>query len=229
MGYCKLTYGGFAMDLLQRAETQAIEESKNISNRFEQAYKATVATLPEADYAAAEMKGVKDYLKRLDTLRKELVTPLNDHIKKINGLFAPPRELGEKTVKLLGDKLVAFHTDQENKRRLQEAKDREAADRERAKLEQQALRLAEKGKTDQAVAKRQEAEALPTPVAAPVEKPKGYSEREDWQYEVLNECEIPSEYWVVDHQALAKVVRAMKGTKEIPGIRQFHKPIPVSR
>ncbi len=217
------------MDLLQRAETQAIEESRNISNRFEQAYKATVATQPEADYAAAELKGVKDYLKRLDTLRKELVTPLNDHIKKINSLFKPPAELGEKTAKLLGDKLVEFHTQQESKRRLQEAKDREAADKERAKLETRAERLDEKGKPDQAEALRQEAEAIPTPVAPPVEKTKGFAPRDDWQYEVLNECEIPSEYWVVDHQALAKVVRAMKGTKAIPGIRQFPKPIPVSR
>ncbi len=217
------------MDLLQRAETQAIEESKHISDRFEIAYKATISTQDDADGFAQELKGVKDYLRRLDTLRKELVTPLNDHIKKINGMFKPPAELGEKTAKLLGDKLVEFHTQQESKRRLQEAKDREAADRERAKLEQQALRLAEKGKTDQAVAKRQEAEAIPTPVAPPVEKSKGLSMREDWQYEVTNECEIPSEYWVVDHQALAKVVRAMKGTKAIPGIRQFPKPIPVSR
>jgi len=217
------------MDLLQRAETQAIAESKLISDRFEIAFRATITTQYEADGAAQELKGVKDYLKRLDALRKELVTPLNDHIKKINGLFKPPAELGEKTAKLLGDKLVVFHTGQENKRRLQEARDREAADKERAKLEERATRLDDKGKPDQAEALRQEAEAMPTPVAPPVEKSKGLSMREDWQYEVVNECEIPSEYWVVDHQALAKVVRALKGTKEIPGIKQFSKQIPVSR
>jgi len=217
------------MDLLQRAETQAIEESKHISDRFEVAFKVTISTQQQADGAALELKGVKDYLKRLDFLRKELVTPLNDHIKKINGMFRPPADLAEKTIKLLGEKLVEFHTGQENKRKLQEARDREAADKERAKLEARAERLDDKGKPDQAEALRQEAEAMPTPVAPPVEKSKGLSMREDWQYEVLNESAIPSEYWVVDHQALAKVVRAMKGSKAIPGIRQFPKQIPVSR
>jgi hypothetical protein len=196
---------------------------------FTLAFNARIDEQPQADEGARQLRSVKDYFKRIEDLRKSLTKPLNDTIKRINDLFRPATDMAVKTEKVWKDKLVDYHTEQENKRRLQEAKDREAADKERAKLEGQALRLAEKGKTDQAVAKRQEAEAIPTPVAPPVEKPKGYSEREDWQYEVLNESAIPSEYWVVDHQALAKVVRALKGTKGIPGIRQFPRQIPVSR
>jgi len=217
------------MDLLQRAETQAQTEAVTISNMFSLAFGATVAGQPEADAAATHLQAVKSYFKRIEDLRKELVKPLNDTVKKINELFKPATDLATKTEKVWKDKLVEFHTQQESKRRIQEARDREAADKERAKLEARAERLEDKGKGDQAEALRQEAEAIPTPVAPPVEKSKGLSMREDWQYEVLNQNAIPFEYWVVDHQALAKVVRAMKGTKGIPGIRQFPKQIPVSR
>ncbi len=40
---------------------------------------------------------------------------------------------------------------------------------------------------------------------------------------------IPDEYWVVDHPALAKVVKGSNGNLDIPGIRQYSKKIPVSK
>lgn len=217
------------MDLLVRAETEARAESVTVSNMFSTAYNLAVTTHPEAEVAAAQRKDVKSYFKRIEDLRKSLVGPLNDTVKKINELFKPAGELATKTDKLLGDKLAAYHTEQENKLRLQEAKDREAADKERAKLDAQALRLAEKGKTDQAVAKREEAEAVPTPVLAPPEKIAGTYFREEWVYEILNEAEVENQYKMLDHPKIGKIVKATKGTLPMRGIRQYSKKIPVDR
>jgi len=158
-----------------------------------------------------------------------LVTPLNDTVKKINDLFRPALDTAKEAEKAWSDKMAAFQTEQENKVKLQEAKAREAADKERAKLDARAERLEGKGKDDQAAALRQEAEAVPTPVLAGPPKIAGTYFKDEWTYEVTELDKIPDEYWVVDHQALAKVVKAHNGTKEIAGIRQYPKKIPVSK
>jgi len=97
------------------------------------------------------------------------------------------------------------------------------------KLDQQADRLESRGKSYQAQAKREEAEAVPTPVLAPPPKPKDAYFREDWRYTVKDAKLVPQEYWIIDHQAIARVVKAMKGTKEIPGIHQYPEKITVSK
>jgi len=217
------------MDFIEKAEIKAKEEGSAASTMLAHANATTISTQEGLEQAATGRKAIKDYVKRVDELRKELVGPLNNTVKKINSLFAPALDTAGQADKVLGQKMGAFHTEQENQIRIQEAKAREAAEKERVRLDQQADRLEGKGKPDQAQAKREEAEAVPTPVFAPPPKPKDAYFREDWVYEVTKEDDIPDEYWVVDHQALARVVKAMKGTKEIPGIRQYTKKIPVSK
>ena len=217
------------MDSLRIAETKATEEGSAASTMLAHANGTTISTQDGQEQAATGRKAIKDYVKRVDSLRKELVDPLNATVKKINSLFAPALDTATEADKILGLKMGAFQTEQENQIRIQEAKAREAADKERVKLEGRAERLEGKGKPDQAEALRQEAEAVPTPVFAPPPKPKDAYFREEWRYEVVNTALVPPEYWVIDHQALARVVKAMKGTKEIPGIRQFQEKITVSK
>ena len=47
----------------------------------------------------------------------------------------------------------------------------------------------------------------------------GLSRREIWRYEVTNASIIPRQYWMLDHQKLGAVVRALKGGASIPGVR----------
>jgi len=217
------------MDFLQKAEIKAQEESSAASTMLAHANGTTISTQLCQEQAAAGRKAIKDYVKRVDSLRKELVDPLNATVKKINDLFRPALDTATEADKLLGQKMGAFQTEQENKVRIQEAKAREAAEKERVKLERQADRLEDKGKGDQAQAKREEAEAVPTPVFAPPPKPKDAYFREEWKYTVTNISLVPKEYWILDLQALARVVKAMKGTKEIPGIHQYPEKITVSK
>ncbi len=217
------------MDSLQIAETKATEEGSASLKMLAHANGTTISTQEGQEQGATARKAIKDYIKRVDGLRKELVDPLNATVKRINDLFRPALDTAGQADKVLGQKMGVFQTEQENQIRIQEAKAREAAEKERVKLDQQADRLESKGKPDQAQAKREEAEAVPTPVFAPPPKPKDAYFREEWHYAVTKESEIPDEYWVVDHKMLAKVVKDMKGTKEIPGIRQFPEKITVSK
>jgi len=217
------------MDFIQVAETKAREEGSVATRFLSQAHKVVIATQHNLEEVATNRKAIKDYFKRVDELRKELVGPLNGTIKKINDLFRTPLDDVTEADKVLGQKMGVFQTEQENKVRIQEAKAREAAEKERVKLEGQADRLESKGKGDQAQAKREEAEAVPTPVFAPPPKPKDAYFREEWKFTVTNISLVPKEYWILDLQALARVVKAMKGTTEIPGVHQYPEKITVSK
>ncbi len=217
------------MDFLQKAEISAKEEGSAAGMMLVHANDTTISTQEGQDQAATGRKAIKDYVRRVDSLRKELVDPLNATVKKINDLFRPALDTATLADKVLGQKMGAFQTEQENQIRIQQAKAREAAEKDRVKLEGQAKKLEDKGKGDQAQAKREEAEAVPTPVFAPPPKPKDAYFREEWKYTITDRALVPKEYWVIDEQALARVVKAMKGTKEIPGIHQYPEKITVSK
>lgn len=65
------------------------------------------------------------------------------------------------------------------------------------------------------------------PVILPVATPKvaAISYREQWDYEVVDDAAIPRAYLVRDDKKIAGVVRAMKGTTQIPGIRVFSRKV----
>jgi hypothetical protein len=53
---------------------------------------------------------------------------------------------------------------------------------------------------------------------------KGQTFTEDWVFEVTNAALVPREYLMLDEVKIGKVVRAMKGTTNIPGIRAITRP-----
>lgn len=80
------------------------------------------------------------------------------------------------------------------------------------------------------------AEILDTPSTAPVvvvqkdvPKVSGLSYREDWKFEVTDHKLIPREYLMIDDSKIGKIVRALKQTTNIPGIRVFTVKVPINR
>jgi hypothetical protein len=67
----------------------------------------------------------------------------------------------------------------------------------------------------------------PPPVQ--VTKAEGVSFREEWDFEVTNAAVIPREYLSVDEVKIRRVVKAMKGQTNIPGVRAFSKPTAAMR
>lgn len=78
-----------------------------------------------------------------------------------------------------------------------------------------------------------EADALISePVIAPVvilptatPKVAGVSYREEWDFEVVDDAKIPREYLTRDDAKIRRVVKAMKGTTNIPGVRAFSRRV----
>ena len=58
-------------------------------------------------------------------------------------------------------------------------------------------------------------------VAAPALKVQGESTREVWKFEVTDPTLVPRPYLVVDESAIRKVVQALKGGTDIPGVRVY--------
>lgn len=78
-----------------------------------------------------------------------------------------------------------------------------------------------------------------TPAAAPAEvaqavavlapKPAGLQEREHWSAEVVDESQLPREFWIVDKQKLDAYARTQKEAFAVPGARAVREMRPVVR
>lgn len=56
-------------------------------------------------------------------------------------------------------------------------------------------------------------------------KEKGHSFRDDWKCKVDTPLIVPHEYWIIDVKKIESVVRATKGTLQIPGVRIWKEQI----
>jgi len=209
------------MDALQQATVESGKEIVRADEMLLMAQAAILRGQPELEAAAEHLRGVKGYYKRVEDLRKDLVTPLNNTVKKINDLFRPALDLATKVENVWKRKIGEYHTEENRIRAQAEAKLRQDAAAREIKLQEQATKLREKGKDARAAVKEEEAANIPTPVVAEPEKPKGISYRDTWEFEVVDEDAVPREYLFLDHKKIGAVVRATKGTLEIPGIRVF--------
>lgn len=69
----------------------------------------------------------------------------------------------------------------------------------------------------------------PRPIQPTYQAVKGISTRDNWKFEITNAALIPREYLVPDTQKIGGVVRAMKSSANIPGIRVYNEPTAVGR
>jgi len=211
------------MDSIEKVVKEVGVESGIVARMVATAEAGVIRGQPELESAAEQLSSVKGYLKGIEAKYKSWTEGLNQSLKRIRDDYNPVKAAAQKAETIWKNKIDVYEDEQDRKRREAEAKLREQAEKDRLKLQAQAEKLEVRGKPDQAEAKRMEAENVPTPLVAAPAKPSTLSYTPEWHYEVTNEKEIPPEYWVVDHKRLAQVVRALKGTKEIGGIRQFDK------
>lgn len=126
----------------------------------------------------------------------------------------------------------------ERERLEREENARRAAEQKRLQAEEEERRLAEATKAEQRgdaeAAERIIAEpvviAMPPPravftpppmTAAPPPKVEGISARMEWDFEITNPEIVPREYHVIDEKKIRGVVRSLKESTRIPGVRVF--------
>lgn len=184
----------------------------------------------EEEYAKAAEFG--RLIKQKTTTVKEFFKPMKDQAHQAhkaicdreNAMLAPLKE-AEKVLKQAMDD---FLQEQERKRRAQEEALRRAAEAERDRLLAEAAEKEKAGDEDESEEAFSEAvlmdEATSFSVPA-VAKPKisGVSTSRDWEIQSIDESKVPVSIQgtvirPVDLAAIKRLIKASKGTVEIPGV-----------
>lgn len=181
-----------------------------------------VTTPVEYEAGANDLRRVKAAQKRIEDLRTMFVGPLNAHVKRINDFFrGPAARLADAESKIKRGLLV-YQQEEERRRQEEQRRLEEQARKERERLARQAEKAAAAGKAEKADA----LEARAAQVVAPIiqtETPKvaGVSTREVWKFEITDKAKLPTEYTLPDEPKIRRVVQALKGDTNIPGIRVY--------
>jgi hypothetical protein len=150
------------------------------------------------------------------------------------GLRADMRRLQEPAIHAqeYGDReLAAYDRLQANiaeEKRLKEQAEKD--EREKAEREELAKLLTELGQKDSAA----DVLAAPSedpPVFIPKDTPRvpGLTYRDDWKFEIIDSAALPREYLIPDEIKIGRVVRALKGTTNIPGVRVYSVRVAIGR
>ncbi len=177
-----------------------------------------VASPEDMEKAADVLKYIKTKINAIEENRKELVQPLNEHVKMINARFkAYTTPLSSAETIMKGK--VSSYIEAERKKQKEE----------QARLEE--LRAAEIKKAEDEGKKDWE---MPPPVVA--SKPDagkaqgGFGAihtRDYWTYEVEDISKVPFAFITVDDAVVREAIK--EGRRDIPGLRIFNKPSVVSR
>jgi hypothetical protein len=199
-----------------------IEVTNEITSLESFAANYAVTTPAQYEAGAADLARVKGMLKKLEETRTSITGPMNAALDKVNAFFKGPATKLKAIEQLIKGKLGAFYEDQQRIAREQQAKADEDARKERERIEAQAKKAAESGKVEKAEALQQRAATVVAPVIVR-EPPKvsGMQMRDAWKFEVTNPSLVPREYLVVDEARIRKVVQALKGDANIPGVRVY--------
>lgn len=180
---------------------------------------------------ADNLAKVKGEIKRLDTDRRSFTDPINKVIDAIiaryNLAINPLKayEIAAKNVMADWNTRERNRVAKENERLRLQAE--EKASKEAERLAARAEKAEAKGNAQKAEELRQMAEnvqSAPAPVVQQ-QKASGVSFKTVWEIEVTDHSLIPVVYMIPDVDRIKKVVNAMAGKMEIPGIRIIEKQV----
>ena len=187
-------------------------------------------TLLEREASAFSVQSVEEFGKAEEMLvaikrARKVVDDYFDPIIKgahatHKALVAKKKEAEEPFINaegMLKKKCTAFHIEQERLRKEEEARLRKAE--EEARL-QAAIKAEDEGKKDLAEEILAPTAVMPLPASnVPIPVPTNSSFKETWTFEVVDEALVPREYLMIDEVKIRRVIQAMKGQTNIPGIK----------
>jgi len=95
-----------------------------------------IATPEKYQIAALDLKAVKSKAKELTVMRQSLTKPLDESKSRLMDFFRRPLEILEKTEAVIKHAMANWQIDQENKRKIEQARLNEIARKEEAKKRQ---------------------------------------------------------------------------------------------
>lgn len=208
-------------------ELAIVPETKEVDQRAAEALSiaADIAIRDASTYQTA-----CDFLKSLKTIEKDINATFDEPIHRAfeahRAIVAAKKkhfEPIERAESIVKPKIAAYLQEQERIRRDEERRLQEEA---RKKAEEEALAQAAELEAE---GDKEAAEALISepvqvaPVVLPKTTPKvsGIASREVWLYRIVDAGKIPRQYLKIDEQKIGQVVRAMKGSADIPGVQVY--------
>jgi len=180
---------------------------------------------------------INKFEKALEAKRKETVEPLNQEVKKINGMFKPVIENVEKLNGTLKSKILVWQKIVEEKRkawveaqRKKEIEEMEARKAEMLKIAEEqnnelALDMAVNIETEQ---KAIEEKAVNVKTIVKAEDGAKTTITRTWTFEITDEKIVPRAFLCVDERAIKQLIKDKKeeienGTLTLAGIRFYQK------
>lgn len=206
------------------------KEIQNEVNRVEIQVKDMVISSEEEYEKAAEIgrqikekaKTVTDFFKPMKDSAYQAHKAVCDREKTM----LKPLQEAEKILKKI---MSEYYQEQERKRLELEENMRREAEAERERKLNEAAELEKDGKTEEAEVALMEAQivesvAAGATVVMPTIKTKGVSNRKDWKIESIDHGKVPVTFSgivirPVDEKAVMRLIKASKGSIQIPGIR----------
>lgn len=181
-----------------------------------------ISTAESFSIAGSFLKAIKGSLATIEDSRTKYTKPLNAVIKDLNddarSASAPWLEM-EGALKRA---MLKYSDEQDRLQREEQRRANEAAAAEQRRQQEIADRARAKGQDAKADKHEERAQSIVAPVIQR-EPPKvaGVSIPVVWTFEITDESLIPREYLVIDESKIRKVVIALKGGTNIPGVRAY--------
>lgn len=208
------------MPTVSEQKIQVIEDQQR--SLLQRAQDLIIATAADYKVACDLVKGIAELKKMIgddfkdskSAAHKAWKTICDQEKKHLDAIAEPDR--------LLRNKISEYTTEQERVRRQQEEIERQKAQKvaEETRL-QEAIKAERQGRTTEEVNQILDKPVMPAPVVVPkamVPKVEGVSMVDTWEFEIADVNLIPREYLSVDESKIRKVVGALKGQTNIPGV-----------
>jgi len=176
------------------------------------------------EVAASRLKIIKGALAQIEDARTRITKPINESLRETNAqakAAATPFLADEYLIK---QAMIKYSDEQDRLREAEQHRQNEIARKERERLQAIADAAAAKGQENKAEKFQERAAQVVAPIAhqaAP--KVVGVSIPMFWDFEVVDEKLIPREYFDRSDTRIRKVVTAMQGNTNIPGVRVFQR------
>ena len=200
---------------VQKIEADSFDLMKRIKGR-------SVKTHDDMLEASTDLRIIKTMEKHVSEVRKGITRPLDESKRRIMDHFRPFLERLKAAETLCKDEIEAYQANERRKESERLRREEEKRKKEAKRLEKQAAEAREAGRDDRAdilMDRATEKERSPLTRDSVKPQPKGVHTRTVYKFEVTNPDVVPDVYKMVDEAAIRKVVNALKGKIDIPGVR----------
>ena len=193
----------------------------------------SITTPAEYEHAGEFLKVIKGRYNQLETMRKQMTSPLDESKRRIMGFFRQPLEQLSNAEKEIKGGIVAFD------HKLKEDQEKEAirlqaiAEKEQrllnSRAEKQATKAETKGETEKAEDIRVSVPVVTIPTAT-FDRPRvaGVKTSVIWRHRVTDDRLLPREFLTVDERKLSQFARESKGSIPVPGVEFYPETVVAS-